>query len=98
MYTGDNHFELQDWKENKYSDVWNHIDTIQLPHHGSLRSFDVDKSNLDKSYIMPVSVGLRNSYGHPSGRVLAFLLSQGCSVPAVTEMANSRYMQEIRRW
>ena len=97
LYTGDNHFELQDWKE-KFSDVWNHIDTIQLPHHGSSRSFDVDKCNLDKCYILPVSLGLRNSYGHPSGRVLAFLLSQGCSVPTVTEMANSRYMQEIRRW
>ena len=49
--------------------------TIQIPHHGDLTSFN--KSILDdKHYLCPISVGEYNSYGHPSSKVIADILSQ----------------------
>jgi len=96
LYTGDSTFDKLDF-ENKFKKVWGCIGTIQLPHHGSVDSFDVTKASIDRPYIFPVSCGYNNSYGHPSGKVLAYLLNQNCYIRIVTEMANSVYMQRIER-
>ena len=97
LYTGDSICDMADWKK-KYSAVWDHVGTIQLPHHGSVESFDVDSYPIDRQYIFPVSFGTYNTYGHPSGRVLAYLMMCDCCIQMVTEMANSRYMQRIAKW
>lgn len=96
LYTGDSICDIAAWK-NKYASVWDIIDTIQLPHHGSVDSFDVDTNPVDRPYIFPVSFGTYNTYGHPSGKVLAYLMACDCCVHMVTEMANSGYMQRIYR-
>lgn len=97
LYTGDSTCDMADWKKT-YSAVWDHVGTIQLPHHGSVESFDVDSYPIDRQYIFPVSFGTYNTYGHPSGRVLAYLMMCDCCIQMVTEMANSRYMQRIAKW
>lgn len=97
LYTGDSTCDMTDWKK-KYAAVWDHIGTIQLPHHGSVESFDVDTYPVDRQYIFPVSFGTYNTYGHPSGKVLAYLMMCDCCIQMVTEMANSRYMQRIVKW
>ena len=97
LYTGDSTCDMDDWKK-KYAAVWEHIGTIQLPHHGSVESFDVDTYPVDRQYIFPVSFGTYNTYGHPSGKVLAYLMMCDCCIQMVTEMANSRYMQRIVKW
>ncbi len=97
LYTGDSTCDMDDWKK-KYAAVWEHIGTIQLPHHGSVESFDVDTYPVDRPYIFPVSFGTYNTYGHPSGRVLAYLMMCDCCIQMVTEMANSGYMQRIGKW
>lgn len=96
LYTGDSTSDLADW-EKKYANVWKYIGTIQLPHHGSVDSFDVTTNVIDRRYVVPVSYGCYNSFGHPSGMVLAYLLANRCCVESVTEMANSLYMQVIQR-
>ena len=88
---------MADWKK-KYAAVWEHIGTIQLPHHGCVESFDVDTYPVDRPYIFPVSYGTYNTYGHPSGKVLAYLMMCDCCIQMVTEMANSVYMQRIGKW
>ena len=88
--------DMADWKK-KYAAVWDHIGTMQLPHHGSVESFDVDTYPVDRQYIFPVSFGTYNTYGHPSGKVLAYLMMCDCCIQMVTEMANSRYMQRIAK-
>ena len=98
LYTGDSNADMTGWKDNKYSDVWNCIDTIQLPHHGSMDSFDVTTNPIDKPYIVPVSCGNYNSYGHPSGKVLAYLMTNHCHIQIVTEMANTVFMMVIEKW
>ena len=97
LYTGDSTCDMADWKK-KYVAVWEHIGTIQLPHHGSVESFEVDTYPVDRQYIFPVSFGTYNTYGHPSGKVLAYLMMCDCCIQMVTEMANSRYMQSIGKW
>ena len=97
LYTGDSTCDMTDWRTAKYTGVWDLIGTIQLPHHGSVDSFDVTTNAIDKGYIMPVSCGSYNTYGHPSGKVLAYLMVNGCCTPIVTEEAGSVYMQEVRK-
>ena len=97
LYTGDSDCDIDGWKSSIYSDVWQNIGTIQLPHHGSLKSFDVKKNDIDRMYFLPVSCGSTNLYGHPSGKVLAYLLTKDCIPHIVTEMTNTVCMQEIVR-
>ena len=96
LYTGDSTCDMEDWKK-KYANVWKYIGTLQLPHHGSAESFDVTKNVIDRRYVFPVSYGCDNMFGHPSGKVLAYLLANRCCVESVTEKADSMYMQEIER-
>lgn len=97
LYTGDSTCNMVDW-QTMYSSVWGLIGTIQLPHHGSVDSFDVATTPIDREYTFPVSFGTYNMYGHPSGKVLAYLQVCDCCVPLVTEMANSGYMQKIGKY
>lgn len=97
LYTGDSDCDLLEWEAKKYSAVWNNIGTIQLPHHGSLASFDIVDNPIDKPYIIPVSCGCTNSYGHPSGKVLAYLMTRNCTPKIVTEMGSTVYIQRIVR-
>lgn len=99
LYTGDCNCDIDSWKSELYSDVWHNIGTIQLPHHGNLKSFDVKKNNnIDRVYYFPVSCGSTNSYGHPSWKVLAYLMKMDGMPQVVTEMANMVCMQEIEGW
>ena len=96
LYTGDSTCDMTDW-EKKYSVIWELIGTIQLPHHGSVDSFDVSRNKIGGRFIFPVSFGCTNTYGHPSGKVLAYLRANRCCVPMITELANSIYMQVIEQ-
>ena len=95
LYTGDSNCDLPGWRDKKFTNVWDNIGTIQLPHHGSLDSFDMAANPIDKPYVFPVSCGSENSYGHPSGKVLAYLLTQKCRPVIVTEMAGTVFMERI---
>lgn len=95
LYTGDSDCEIDEWKKELYHDVWGNIGTIQLPHHGSLKSFDVKKNNIDEVYYFPVSCGSTNMFGHPSGKVLSYLLARDGRPQIVTEEVNTMYMQKI---
>jgi len=97
LFTGDSNADMTGWKDHMYSDIWGCIDTLQLPHHGSVDSFDVTANPVNKPYIFPVSCGSYNSYGHPSGKVLAYLMTNQCHIQIVTEMANTIFMEEIEK-
>lgn len=97
LYTGDSNCNINEWQRSMYPAFWDSIKTIQLPHHGSLSSFKLTENDIDKAYIMPVSCGISNSYGHPSGKVLAYLMMKDCCTKIVTELADSVYMQRISK-
>lgn len=85
-------------KFNIVNDCGTSWGTIQLPHHGSLKSFDVNKNHIDRRYYFPMSCGSTNSYGHPSGKVLAYLQTRDGLPQIVTEAVNTVCMQEIERF
>ena len=99
LYTGDG--DLGDGDLNKvnaravYKDYWKFIGTIQIPHHGSLPSFNDDV--LKEEYLLcPISVGKNNSYGHPSQSVISQILFYRCCPILVTEDVCSTFVEVIR--
>ena len=95
LFTGDCQFDLATWKDVKFSKVWDHVGTIQLPHHGSIDSFDISKNPINKRYLFVASCGNTNTYGHPSERLMEYLLLSNCYCRIVTESLDSIYMQMV---
>ena len=95
LYTGDCLFDLATWRDIKYCKVWGNVGTIQLPHHGSIESFDIAKNPIDRYYTFVVSCGNDNTFGHPSMRLLEYLLLSGCDYRIVNESIDSVFMSQI---
>lgn len=93
LYTGDGDLNKVDVR-TIYRTYWDLIGTIQIPHHGSLPSFDVNVLDGD-FFLCPISVGKNNSYGHPSQRVIGEILSNRCFPILITEDADSTFVEII---
>ena len=93
IYTGDTDLNVVKIK-SIFRDYWSSVGTIQIPHHGSLKDFNKDTLE-DKGYLCPMSVGEKNSYGHPDSKVLGDILSQHCHPMVVTENLASTYVETI---
>ena len=93
LYTGDGNLNIVDI-EKTYKKYWDLIGTIQIPHHGSILSFN---NNILKNivFICPFSVGKNNSYGHPSIKVISEILSHGSYPIYVTEDVDSIFIEII---
>lgn len=93
LYTGDGDLNKVDVKKI-YTKYWDLIGTIQIPHHGSSASFNVNVLQTGR-FLCPMSVGNTNPYGHPSQRVIAEILSNRCFPILITEDADSTYIEII---
>ncbi len=93
LYTGDGDLNKVDVKKI-YTKYWDLIGTIQIPHHGSSASFNVNVLHTGR-FLCPMSVGNTNPYGHPSQRVIAEILSNRCFPILITEDADSTYIEII---
>ena len=97
LYTGDGNLNLSLVDVKKiYEKYWNLIGTIQIPHHGSLASFNNEILKENK-FICPISVGKDNSYGHPSGKVISEILSHKSHPIYVTEDVDSIFIEIIEK-
>lgn len=96
LFTGDSDLDMGFYKY-VLVDKWENVGTIQLPHHGSLKSFcySNNREEFDKRYLFPVSFGRDNSYGHPSGRALSYLIDHRCLPILVNENPRSSFEQFI---
>lgn len=81
------------------------LSTIQVPHHGSKDNYNASlKTYYDRSakewrywnrpMIYVISVGIRNSYGHPSPDVVADLMDNYCPVLLVTDDSDSTFIEK----
>ncbi len=93
LYTGDGDLNKVD-VDNICGGYREMIGTIQIPHHGSLPSFN-EKVLTDEYFLCPISVGKNNSYGHPSAKVLGQILSHESCPILVTEDADSTFIEAI---
>ncbi|ATA86824.1 hypothetical protein CGC50_06410 [Capnocytophaga gingivalis] len=100
LYTGDGDLNIVDGEktviEKIYERYWNLIGTIQIPHHGSLYSFN-NKILKDNVFICPFSVGKNNLHGHPSGKVISEILSHKSYPIYVTEDVDSIFIEIIEK-
>ena len=71
LYTGDGDLNKVDIRKI-YRRYWDLIGTIQIPHHGSGKSFKASPFD-EGGFLCPMSVGNKNSYGHPSPIVISEL-------------------------
>ena len=93
LFTGDGDLNIVDVR-NKYSLYWDLIGTIQIPHHGSWKSFKANALN-NGPFLCPISVGNKNSYGHPSQRVISDILFRRSFPILVTEDLDSAFVEII---
>ena len=96
IFTGDTDFHVVDIKKI-FQKYWKYVGTIQLPHHGSEKSFDLSFINDNRGRIFPVSYGKTNSYGHPASSVITAIISRGSCVVDVNEDEETRYTQIITK-
>lgn len=92
IYTGDGDLIKSEIK-TIYRHHWDCVGTIQIPHHGDIKSFD--PSSLDRGIACPISFGRSNTYGHPSSTLLAGVLAKEAIPLHVTEDPLSAVIQII---
>lgn len=61
--------ELIDFYENNHISL-NDIEILQLPHHGSLGSFNEDLIHRFNNCVYVASAGINSQYKHPSKKLL----------------------------
>ncbi len=98
LYTGD--YEANGrykWRtmQDAYSDYWYSIGCVQIPHHGSYKNYNCEFSNLDAIFV--ISVGIDNTFRHPSGSVLTDLIMKDRPFFLVTEKRSTEVIFEVDR-
>lgn len=94
VYSGDSDFNLVNIR-SVFRGFWDYVGTIQIPHHGDIKSFNI-KTLKHRTYCCPISVGMQNSYGHPSSTVIAEILSEESHPVLVTENLQSMFIEIIK--
>ena len=93
LYTGDGDLNKVDIRKI-YRRYWDLIGTIQIPHHGSGKSFKATPFD-EGGFLCPISVGNKNSYGHPSQKVISEILLKRSYPILVTESVDSTFVEII---
>lgn len=83
------------------------INTIQVPHHGSIDNYHPSLCSFydwtsgkwekfDREILYVISVGESNHYGHPSAWVIKDLLDHGHTIVLVTESPTSTFIERTK--
>lgn len=101
LYTGD--FEASDFYPCKndnfvrlrefYSEYWDSIGILQVPHHGSEHNLNCGLYTPLKLCI--ISAGIKDRYGHPDQQTLKAIHRMGCQYRKVTEKPETKMKFEI---
>jgi beta-lactamase superfamily II metal-dependent hydrolase len=96
LYTGDYHAAgYNEWEQlkEKFADVWEHIGTVQVPHHGSKYSYQPELSKMNANLV--IQAGYQNRYRHPHASVLKDLIDNKASFYWVNEHVESVIRLEV---
>ena len=74
------------------------VDYIKIPHHGSKNGLTLELLETSKPEIAVISVGRKNSYGHPHKEVLEMLASYGLRVLRTDEVGNVEIISDGKKW
>lgn len=93
IYTGDT--DLNKVKiRTVFKSIWSNVGTIQIPHHGDIKSLDTDVLS-DGNYICPISVGNNNTYGHPSYETISNIRHHRSKPVFITEELSTIFIEHI---
>ena len=93
LFTGD--ISLNETNLNNIAHPYkDFIGTIQVPHHGSVLSFN-QSHFIQGPVFAPMSFGRDNTFGHPSAKVLDSLLRLYCVPIHIIDDMGSMYVQVI---
>ena len=93
LYSGD--FNLkQESLSNSYGPYFDRVGTVQVPHHGSKHSFDLNNFYA-RGMVCPVSYGVNNRFGHPDRAVIDEIVCAGGCPIGVTNDRFSEFKEEI---
>lgn len=73
---------------NAFSNYWELIGCIQIPHHGSKHNFNKELTCYRWRYYV-ISAGVKNKYWHPNSCVIKDMLFKGAQLRVVTEEKES---------
>lgn len=93
IYNGDSNYNEHELKQ-RLRRVWDNVGTIQVAHHGSKGSHDFNCEG-DNFFLCPISYGTKNTYGHPSSKVLKDLVVKNRIPISITEDLGSGFIQII---
>ena len=96
LYTGDFEASNNDnfAKLKKfYSESWDSIGILQVPHHGSEHNLNCGLYTPPKLCI--ISAGIKDRYGHPDQQTLKAIHRMGCQYRKVTEKPETKMKFEI---
>ena len=97
LYMGDYDASGKDkWERLKesLSDYWGMIGCIQIPHHGSIRSYNEELTSSRNRYYI-ISAGIKNRFRHPHGYVIKDMILKQVSFSVVTEERESEVIMII---
>ena len=89
----ENIVDLSKELKKAYSEYWDYIGCVQIPHHGSYKNYNKEFALFDAYFI--ISSGLNNRYRHPSGSVIKNLLLNNKYPQIVTEQQSSEAILKI---
>lgn len=95
IYTGDTNLNKV-FIKSKFKQLWDNVGTIQVPHHGSKRSFNADILDGDTRFF-PISYGTDNIFGHPSSKVISDIFSNGKYPILINDKFDSIFVQTIKK-
>lgn len=93
IYTGDSDLNMVNIRL-VFRKYWANVGTVQIPHHGDIKCLN-DAFFDGNFYICPISVGIKNTYGHPSPLTISSILLNNSIPVEVTEKLNSALIQII---
>lgn len=93
IFTGDANINISSI-QTIYSNLWQYVGTIQIPHHGDMKSFNEAEIS-DRNYFCPISFGKNNTYHHPSGLVIMYIMINNSLPVFVSDDPSSQFVQEI---
>lgn len=94
IYTGDGDLNTVKLSQ-EFQEYWDLVGTVQIPHHGDIKSYN-NEDLVSNSYFCPISVGLDNSYGHPSSTVITDLYANNNIPITITERMQDFYFEIIK--
>ena len=93
LLTGDADKQVQ-----PYTSGTNHVEVFKIPHHGAKESINKDFVSSTSPEISVISVGPKNSYGHPSQEVIDFLEKSGSKVYRTDKNGTVEIVSDGKSW